>query len=103
MRGSVGKLIRNDESTEIEGITWTSSKTKVGLNPTPEACTTQRPRCVKDLVDPSGIWDTHKVNTWCNDESINAILATHIPQERQMDHYIWIQNDNGEYTVKSGY
>ncbi|KAL2900397.1 hypothetical protein RDABS01_025479 [Bienertia sinuspersici] len=44
-----------------------------------------------------------KVWHWFNKNDAQRILSTYVPQQEKEDEIIWLQKENGDYSVKSGY
>ncbi|KAL2899398.1 hypothetical protein RDABS01_024480 [Bienertia sinuspersici] len=48
-------------------------------------------------------WNVNKVWNWFKRDSAQRILATYLPKQEKEDETIWVREENGEYSVKSGY
>ncbi|KAL2944426.1 hypothetical protein RDABS01_032773 [Bienertia sinuspersici] len=61
-----------------------------------------KPKYVSDIIDGQS-WNANKVWNWFKRDSAQRILSTYLPKEEIEDEIIWCQEENGDYSVKSGY
>ncbi|KAK3230764.1 hypothetical protein Dsin_002645 [Dipteronia sinensis] len=58
---------------------------------------------VDQLISPSGGWNTQLIRGNFNLEDTNLILQIPIVKVNREDNTLWHFNENGKYSVKSGY
>ncbi|KAK2657021.1 hypothetical protein Ddye_010073 [Dipteronia dyeriana] len=61
------------------------------------------PKLNDQLISSSGGWNTNFIKQNFSDEDVNSILQIPIGCGSRGDNIIWHYNENGQYSVKSGY
>ncbi|KAL5568628.1 hypothetical protein UlMin_025203 [Ulmus minor] len=60
-------------------------------------------RIIKDLIFPSGQWDTRKVLSIFQPSDANAILSIHLAIRPAKDHWCWLPANSGKFLARSFY
>ncbi|KAL2903953.1 hypothetical protein RDABS01_002663 [Bienertia sinuspersici] len=96
-----GIKVGNGRSTLIQEDIW-AGKEPIAFRNRDFENQPEKPEYVSDIIDGQS-WNANKVWNWFKRDSAQRILSTYLPKEEKEDEIIWCQEENGDYSVKSGY
>ncbi|KAL2896564.1 hypothetical protein RDABS01_038348 [Bienertia sinuspersici] len=62
----------------------------------------EKPKFVSDIIEGRS-WNANKILNLFERGSAQRILSTYLPYEEKEDEIVWLQEENGKYSDKSGY
>ncbi|KAL2925976.1 hypothetical protein RDABS01_020076 [Bienertia sinuspersici] len=93
--------IGNGRATKIQEEVW-AGKELVTFRDRAIGNQVEKPKFVSDIIVGQS-WNVNKIWNLFDRDSAQRILSTYLPKEGKEDEMIWLQEENGDYSIKSGY
>ncbi|KAL2901710.1 hypothetical protein RDABS01_026792 [Bienertia sinuspersici] len=101
MKTGCGMRIGNGRNTRIQEEIWAGRKL-VSFRERAYGNLAEKPIFVSDIMVGQR-WDVNRIWNCFDRESAQRMLSTYLPMEEKEDEIVWLQEENGVYSVKSGY
>ncbi|KAL2894644.1 hypothetical protein RDABS01_010553 [Bienertia sinuspersici] len=93
--------IGNGRATRIQEEIWAGKKL-VTFRERANGNLAEKPKFVSDIMVGQR-WNVSRIWNLFDRDSAQRMLSTYIPKEEKEDEVIWLQEENGDYSIKSGY